>query len=230
LWCVFRDLWPRLAIATCVLLLVESFFLNRGHPHYFAPAAGLALFLQVEGLRRIWNWRSASPRTGPLAPNSQSSIYRWRTFVILVPVAALIVLGTRVTGRATGSWSDRAGSTGAVLPAGGWSLSRARLQHWLQQRPGPQLVFVRYSPRHNVLFEWVYNHADLIHSHVIWARDLGTEHNRQLLELLRDRSVWLLDADSPGPTLVPYNDGQLGRHDLPAVGPFADGTRDYLPW
>ncbi len=70
--------------------------------------------------------------------------------------------------------------------------------------PTPQLVYVRYSPRHNVNYEWVYNHADIIHSHVIWARDLGAEHNRLLLQQLPDRTVWLLEADRREPQLVPY--------------------------
>jgi hypothetical protein len=49
----------------------------------------------------------------------------------------------------------------------------------------------------------VFNHADIMHSQVVWARDLGAEHNQQLLNLL-DRTTWLVEADRRDPKLVPY--------------------------
>jgi hypothetical protein len=52
----------------------------------------------------------------------------------------------------------------------------------------------------------MYNHADIMHSHVIWARDLGAEHNRLPLQLLPDRTVWLLEADRREPQLVAYSE------------------------
>ena len=67
-------------------------------------------------------------------------------------------------------------------------------------------MFVWYSARHNVLNEWVYNHADLVHSKVIWARNLGAEHNRLLLEQFPDRTFWLVDADRHDPQLIPYSE------------------------
>src|SRR5450631_603466 len=70
----------------------------------------------------------------------------------------------------------------------------------------PQLVLVRYFPYHNVNFEWVYNHAHIMHSNVIWARDLGAEHNRLLLQLLPDRTVWLVEGDRRDPHLIPYSE------------------------
>lgn len=86
-----------------------------------------------------------------------------------------------------------------------WSLRRADLERWLESQPGPQLVFVWYSARHRVTEEWVYNHADLVHSQVIWARNLGAEHNRLLLQQFPDRTVWLVDADQGEPQLIPYS-------------------------
>jgi hypothetical protein len=87
-----------------------------------------------------------------------------------------------------------------------WSVRRADLDQWLQHQPGPQLVFVRYSPRHDVIFEWVYNHADLVHSQVLWARDLGAEHNQLLLNEMPERKAWIVYADNRDPQLVPYSD------------------------
>jgi hypothetical protein len=100
-----------------------------------------------------------------------------------------------------------------------WSLRRDELDHWLQQQQSQQLVFVRYSSRHNVNFEWVYNRADLMHAHVIWARDLGVEHDQLLLKMLADRTAWILDADNLDPQLVPYSDAST------PVGPPSPETR-----
>src|SRR5205085_12477374 len=89
-----------------------------------------------------------------------------------------------------------------------WATHRAELDHGLEQQSAPQLVFVRYSRSHNVNNEWVYNHPDIMHSHVIWARDLGAEHNKLLLNLLHDRTAWLLEADDREPQLIPYAEAE----------------------
>lgn len=44
-----------------------------------------------------------------------------------------------------------------------------------------------------------------MHSHVMWARDLGAEHNKLLLNLVPDRQVWLIEPDRRNPQLVPYD-------------------------
>ena len=72
--------------------------------------------------------------------------------------------------------------------------------------------------------EWVYNHPDIMHAHVIWARDLGAEHNKLLLNLLSDRTAWLLDADVREPQLVPYAQAEMGP--LPRELPGNVGPRD----
>jgi hypothetical protein len=221
LWFVFDTLWSRLAIATCAILLVESLFVKWARPHYFAPAAGLVLFLQMEGLRKIWHWlpvnesareklkRSERRQALRNAQVSKPLTPRWRSLVIFLPVACVVSLVLRVEATLN-DWKDNSYAPYAkVLTANDWSLRRAELEHWLEQQPGPQLVFVRYSPRHHVNFEWVFNHADLVHSHVIWARDLGAEHNHLLLAQLRDRTVWSLEADHSEPQLVPYTESTV---------------------
>lgn len=59
-----------------------------------------------------------------------------------------------------------------------WGVRRAALDKWMEQQPTPQLVFVRYmrwhNVNHNVNSEWVYNHADIVHAHVIWAGEPGS--------------------------------------------------------
>ena len=67
------------------------------------------------------------------------------------------------------------------------------------------MVLVRYSPNHNVVSEWVYNKADIDRSPVLWARDMGAEQNKELLEYFKDREVWLVEPDENPPRLSPYS-------------------------
>ena len=223
LWCAFDDIWSRLAIATCALVVFESLFVKWTRPHYVAPIACLVLFLQVEALRRIWHWRDYTAITTSAATrnerrraarsNNLSRPFgsRIQGFVLLLPLACVISIGVQLGARLSGWEPLPTNSFGRLLPVQDWSMQRAELERWLEKQPSPQLVFVRYGQHHNVIFEWVFNHADLMHSHVIWAHDLGTEHNRLLLNQLRDRTIWMLDADQQEPQLVPYAESAAPR-------------------
>jgi hypothetical protein len=219
LWIAFESIWARLALLTCSLLLLEGFFLKFFFAHYFAPAACLVLFLQVEGLRRIWHWRrdinsmpgrvttrSERRRAANASVSTSRAVFPWRGFVVLLPLLCIVSLGVRIVGRVNGWSEDPRSPDRKALLMNDWSLRRADLDQWLQHQPRQQLVFVRYSPRHDVIFEWVYNHADLIHSQVVWARDLGAEHNQLLLKQMPDRTPWIVYADNRDPQLIPYSD------------------------
>jgi hypothetical protein len=52
---------------------------------------------------------------------------------------------------------------------------------------------------------WVYNHADIDGSRVIWARDLGPEENKRLLAYYPDRQFWLLRPNQDPTWLEPYH-------------------------
>jgi hypothetical protein len=226
LWYVFDDFWPRLAIGTGSLLLFELLFTKVTFPHYFAPAACLVWYLQTEGLRRIWMWRSQSEPDRPLTRAERREMARGeesrskrvlnlRGIVYALPVLCVISLVLRVEGRLNGWKDDPHGPDRGTLLINDWSVRRADLDHWLAQQATPQVVFVRYSRWHQVNNEWVYNHPDIMGSRVIWARDLGAEHNKLLLNLLADRTAWLLEADAREPQLVPYAQAE----NMPAVSP-----------
>jgi hypothetical protein len=85
------------------------------------------------------------------------------------------------------------------------NLERAAIMHNLDRIAGQHLIFVTYSPDHDVNQEWVYNRADINASRVVWAHDMGDAENRKLIEYFRDRSVWRLDPDQPAVALAPYS-------------------------
>jgi hypothetical protein len=97
----------------------------------------------------------------------------------------------------------------AAPEPGSWGAigqERAALETQLRSLPGPQLVLVRYRANHDPLLEWVYNGADIDRQKVVWARDMATEKNEELLRYYRDRRVWLLEPDDVPPKLLPYAD------------------------
>jgi hypothetical protein len=228
-WFVFDDFWPRLAMATSTLLIFESFFLKYFFPHYFAPAACLVLYLQVESLRRMWHWRSEPMALDTANRNQRRRAARvaetrsrrltnpWRGMAFLLPLACAISLVLRVEARINDWSEDPHGPDQGALPMNDWSLQRAEMEHWLEQQPTPQLVFVRYAPNHYVNFEWVYNKADLIHSKVVWARDLGTDQDRLLLDHFPERTARVIDADLKNPKLVPYAEAGASNGVSPAA-------------
>jgi hypothetical protein len=73
----------------------------------------------------------------------------------------------------------------------------------LEKAGGRHLVLVRYAPNHNVIEEWVYNHADIDDSTIVWAREMGGADNRELIDYFRGRDVWLLEADARDPAPIP---------------------------
>jgi hypothetical protein len=80
---------------------------------------------------------------------------------------------------------------------------RLAINRQLDAEPGRQLVFVRYSSRHDIK-EWVFNAADIDRARVVWGRDLGLEENEKLRAYYPDRKPWLLEADARPPRLAPY--------------------------
>jgi hypothetical protein len=231
LWFIFEDFWPRVALVTSNLVLFELFFTKYLFAHYFAPAACLVLYLQVEALRRLWHWRpeatsvslSASRaerrRAARAAHRPSAGVSRWRGVAVLLPLACVVSLGVRIAANINGWSEDPHGPDRNTLPKHDWSLQRADMEQWLEQQPGPQLVFVRYWANHYVNFEWVYNRADIVNSKVMWARDLGTEHNRLLLGRFPDRTSWLVEADRPEPRLTPYVEAPPVPSQIPPFNP-----------
>jgi len=152
--------------------------------HYFAPATALLLLISLQCLRHLAHsqWRGR-PMGFNLARGillACCAIFVFR--LISVPLHA---------------------KTELPWPPG--NLDRAAILHTLESSSGQHLVLVRYSANHIVDLEWVYNHADIDASKVVWARDMGEVKNQELLQYFNNRQAWILDADDSPPKLSPYS-------------------------
>ena len=136
--------------------------------HYAAPAAALVCGLTVLLLRRLWQYGLGRPLVRmALAVFALWALFWWIGFF---------------------GWRQDPAS---------FQARRARVEQELMQHSGRHLVLVRYSPRHNVHEEWVYNGADLERRPVIWAREMaGSVQQQALLKHYEDRTIWLLEPDS----------------------------------
>jgi hypothetical protein len=77
-----------------------------------------------------------------------------------------------------------------------WDWQRQEIIRKLESEGGKHLIFVRYGQKQSVHNDWVHNSADIDGSRVVWARDMGDEKNRRLIEYYRDRKVWLIEAEN----------------------------------
>ena len=71
---------------------------------------------------------------------------------------------------------------------------RASVLAQLQAGGSKHLVFVRFGKNFRT-FDWVYNPPDIDSAKVIFARDMGTAANQELLDYYPDRKAWLVEPD-----------------------------------
>jgi hypothetical protein len=172
----------RLPLAVCGAMIAGFAVQTWTLPHYFAPATGAIYILLVQALRHIWQWRRNASDAG-------------RALVRAVPVLACAMILLRVAAVATHTQIE------PTWPRG--NLARATILSQLRAQPGHQLVLVRYGDHHDLDEEWVWNEASIDDARVVWARDMGGDENRELLEYFRDHHVWQIDADDSSPSLEP---------------------------
>jgi hypothetical protein len=182
-------------LVQCVLVFAVGMFIQIFMiPHYLAPFTAAFYAIGLQCMRHLRAWKPEGRPAGI-------------ALVRLTITLCFALAGLRV-------WAAPLGFKVPEWPPSAWAnmwygperygTERAQIEARLDQLPGKQLVFVRYSPKHNPLDEWVYNGANMNTAHVIWAREMDGDKNQELLTCYRDRRAWLVEVDANPATLTPY--------------------------
>lgn len=174
-------------------LAVEVFFL----PHYAAPMTALILALVLIAMRRVraWHWKGRP-----------AGVFLSRTIPVLCGLMVLLrASATAMHIPLTPAW-----------PATWYNLApvrtdRARIIEELHAATGQHLVFVRYREPLRYEYDWVYNDADIDRSRIVWARDMDSARNAELMQYYPERQAWLVEPDEPRPSVSRYQGSANGR-------------------
>ena len=162
------------------------------NPHYSAPITCLIVALVLCAMQRIRNW-------------TQSGLFLSRA----VPVACVLAFGIRLAAAplkiAKSPYSTYYWYEYSEIHSKDW-FERAAIQNQLKNELGDHLVIVRYGFKHELTPDWVYNDADIDHSRIIWARDMGPTQNSELIKYFKERQVWLIEPDKVPVKLSSYPD------------------------
>jgi len=183
---VFRDRRMRFPLIVAAIFLLGLAVETWGWPHYLAPAVSLFYLILLQCMRhlRFCRWRQ---RCVGLA------------VVRVIPMICAAMIALRMT----------AAILHMPVEVSTQNRARAEVLQALKNLPGEQLVLVRYATTHNPDVEWVFNGADIDHDSVIWARDMGDEDNRELLQYFKNRHFWVVEPDKSPVAFSPYRAEQL---------------------
>jgi hypothetical protein len=187
----------RWVLLTCLLFVLGINFFPAYQLHYLAACTCLYILIAVTGLRRLGAIEIHGRPAGRAAA---------RIILFLCAAHFTFWYGAHLF---EGSPAARAALRYETWDAinHGNPQRRIMVNDALARIPGKLLVFVRYkNPGHIFQEEWVYNHADIDSSRIVWARDLGPEENTKLLHYYPDRKVLLLQPDERPLKLSPYAD------------------------
>jgi hypothetical protein len=165
-------------------------------PHYAAAWTGAVVLMVFYSAK---HFRDLHPNYGPWAA---------RAGAILMGVWLFCPIAERV--RDPLSLNPNEGSVESHRLVAHFSvpleISRQRIEADIKKLPGRHIVVVHH-PYHDIpATDWIYNAADIEHSTIIWARDMGYLKNRELLAYYPDRQVWYVDRGDPIARILPYDD------------------------
>jgi len=163
------------ALASVGLVFGASLAVTGVHAHYIAPVAPMLFLLVVQGLRQCHLWRPWGRPVG-----------HWL-------VVAIALIQVAIFAAAFVLYRNQ--------PPPEWATRRAEIQDRLEAMGGKHLVVVHYSDSQSPHEEWVWNRADIDAARVVWARSLGADEDRELLEHFGDRRLWELRPDRVGDEL-----------------------------
>jgi hypothetical protein len=157
-------------------------------PHYVAPFVGGVYAMLLVAMMHLRAWR----------PYGTAMV---RFTVVVCMLLAVVRVVAAPLGIEIRRWPTMWYGT---EPLG---LPRAQVLSELERQAGRQLAIVRYSNKHSVFDDWVYNAADVDGSKVVWAREMDGAANAELLSYFRGRRAWLVEPDAVPPRVSPYPNG-----------------------
>jgi hypothetical protein len=158
--------------------------------HYSAALTAAVYALMIQAMRLLRMWRREGRPVGGFLVRALPMVC-----LAMLPLrAAAPRLGIPLSPTAVHTW----------FSADFHNQDRARILKQLQNEGGRHLVIVRYQATHDFLEEWVYNEADIDGSKVVWARDMGAEKNRELIDYYKGRRVWIVAPDKKPTKLESY--------------------------
>ena len=169
----------RYVFLSCLLFGFSLTLIIHAWPHYAAPFAGFFSLAIISGFKALWNWEIRGRRFWP--------------YVIIPIVIFSIAHSYKISLKYNGyrdSYSNK---------------HLSEMTRELEQKGGKHLVFVRYTMRHSIHDEWVWNGADIDSQQVVWARFMNVEANRELIDYYKDRKVWLFAPDFKPLVFRPYS-------------------------
>lgn len=179
---LFHDKKMRMPVALLAICLIGLLLETWELPHYLAPATALIYLIVVQSMRHIFTFQWKRKPVGAAWIRSVSAV-----------TAGLVAVAVLQSFNHPAEW-QHAGD-----------LRRAQIVSTLNAAPGQHLVIVEDRPPfgHG---EWVYNRADIDSSKTVWARDMGPEKNKELLEYFHGRTVWAVNLADSLPRLRGYSE------------------------
>jgi hypothetical protein len=187
----FRHCRPntRFILLVCASVLLGALLPVCFFPHYIAPITAAIYALILIAMRNLRRWKPWGRPAGIAMVRSVPLI----AMLMLILCAASPAIRNRLAPDLPTWYSPTAMHS-----------YRAGIIAQLSQQPGQHLVIVGYRPEHIPYNEWVFNAADIDGSKIVWARDMGTEQNRELIRYFKDRKIWLVESDMANPALSAY--------------------------
>ena len=192
-----RDRRMRLLFVELLFCLAGIFSVVYSMPHYAAPLTCVIYGLIVQGIRHLRAIRIGTRPAG-------IGLARASILLLLLTTGFNAYHLIRTPAHAySWSWNEGTGNP-----------STSKIERQLDQIPGKHLIVVRYGANHNPHGEWVFNHADIDRSRIVWARELDPQQNDKLFTYFKDRQIWLFEPDRNSQTLTPLhvNSLRLGAH------------------
>lgn len=181
------------AAATCLLFALGINFFPAFQFHYLAACTSLFILISIAGLERL----AGIVIYGRPAGYEAARLLLWLCFIHFAFWYTVHVFENGPPGAAREFEVWNGINHESADP-------RVVVNRMIGKTPGKLLVFVRYWPQHIFQKEWVWNAADIDASRVVWARDLGPDENRSLIQYFPGRRVLLLEPDARPPLLAPY--------------------------